>query len=346
MATTFDDVATAAQQLLGAKQAISVRSVRRVLGKGSPNVIHRHLRDWRTTQLVPGTSQTPVQMVAQLTEAAPRFWALALEEARAQVRAEMTQLQQALDQAKTHVDEVQGLLDDGEAQRLQAVAEQQRAVAALETLSARFAALQDHSAQSARQLDEAQAGLRTQQAMTMHLTKKVDELEEKEEQARLRHQQQIATRDDALQALGRESDTIQAHLDTTIAERDRLAADLTAVRKLVEERGVLMRELERQATADRATWNIQEQGLHAEVLTLRAAATSAETALAPLVKAVETNAEQLVIIAEVRERLGTLLPALMGSIAEHIGILDRTIREAMSRIPPGNDGTDPPHIKP
>ena len=335
MATTFEDVATAAQQLQGAKQPISVRSVRRVLGKGSPNVIHRHLREWRVAQLMPGTSQTPVQMVAQMTEAAPRFWALALEEARAQVRVETDQLLHALDQARTHVDEVQGLLDDSEEQRLHALAEQQRAITALETLSARFAALQEHSARDARIAEESQAGLRTQQAMTMQLTTKAGELEAKADQARLRHQQEIMTRDDALQALGRELDQTQVHLDQSNAERTRSAADLKAARANLEQRDRLLAELTERLASERAHWNLQEQRLLAEAQAFRAAATAAEAALVPLLKAVETNAEHAVLIAGIRDELGTQLPVRFERMAEQFANLDLAIRAAMARLPPG-----------
>ncbi len=342
MATTFEDVATAAQQLQGAQQPISVRSVRRVLGKGSPNVIHRHLRDWRAAQLVPGTSQTPVRMVAQMTEAAPRFWALALEEARAQVRAEVTQLQQSLELSRTHVDEVQGLLDDSEEQRLQALAEQQRAIAALEMLSGRFAALQDHSARSDRHLEEAQASLRTQQSMTMQLTTKVVELEAKADQVRLRHQQEILTRDDALQALGRELDLTQAGLDASNAERIQKAADLATTRTNLEDRERLLAELTARAATERADWNFREQLVLAEARASRAAATAAEAALAPLLKAVEVDAGNAALLSGIREELGSRLPMRFDRMAEQIGSLDLTIRTAMAHLPAGADDTAPP----
>ncbi len=346
MATTYEDIATAALQLLGAKQPISVRSVRRVLGKGSPNVIHRHLRDWRAAQLVPGTSQTPVRMVAQMTEAAPRFWALALEEARAQVSVEMDQLQHACDQARLHVDEVQGLLDDSEEQRLQALAEQQRAIAALETLAGRFASLQEHSARDARIAEESQSGLRAQQAITMQLTTKAGELEAKADQARFRHQQEILTRDDALQALGRDLDQTQVHLDQSNAERTRSAADLAVARANLEQRDRLLAELTERSATERAHGNLQEQRLLAEAQASRAAATAAEAALVPLLKAVETNADHAVLIAGIREELETKLPGRFERMAEQIGTLDLAIRAAMAHRPPGADDAAPPHQAP
>ncbi len=50
---SYDQVAAAADALVGAGQKPSIRNVRESLGNtGSPNTVHRHLTEWRAAQPV------------------------------------------------------------------------------------------------------------------------------------------------------------------------------------------------------------------------------------------------------------------------------------------------------
>jgi len=333
MATTYEDVVTAAQQLRGAQQVVSVRSVRRVLGGGSPNVIHRHLREWKSSQLIPGTSETPAQMVAQLTEVAPRFWAMALEEARNQVRVETEQLRQSLAQATIHVDEVQGLLDESEALRAQALAEQQRAVTALETVTARFAAADGQIAQTTQQLAEAQSALHRQQVYTEHVTAKFEALEQRAESDRLRHHQELATRDDAMQGLFQESEQLKVQLDAAVDEVARLTADIGSAGVREAERNRHITALEVRASADRVLWEERLARLQADGDVARAAAARAESHVAPLQQALATFAQDAELLRAVREGVQTHLPGLVIQLTDRMSTLEQAVREAQTPAP-------------
>ena len=58
---TYEQVAQAADALVGSGQQPTIRAVREHLGRGSPNTVHRHLQAWRDARPVPIAS-------------APEFW--------------------------------------------------------------------------------------------------------------------------------------------------------------------------------------------------------------------------------------------------------------------------------
>ena len=120
MPATIAEIATAAAKLQEANRLVSVRSIREVLGGGSPNVLASLLRQWRQTQLqFPDTVAAPPQMVAEVASVAPRLWTLALEEARAHVQGDIDRLTIALRDANAATDEVQSLFDESVGMRAQ-----------------------------------------------------------------------------------------------------------------------------------------------------------------------------------------------------------------------------------
>lgn len=80
---TFEQVAAAADGLVGEGQQPTIQAVRERLGTGSPNTIHRHLTDWR--QARPAAAAA----VATLSPAMTAALASEIERAAAQARGEI-----------------------------------------------------------------------------------------------------------------------------------------------------------------------------------------------------------------------------------------------------------------
>lgn len=80
---TFEQVAAAADALVGASQQPTIRAIRERLSTGSPNTIHKHLSAWRETR--------PVAAVyaPELPQALAAAIATEIERAAAQARAEI-----------------------------------------------------------------------------------------------------------------------------------------------------------------------------------------------------------------------------------------------------------------
>src|SRR5690554_6107206 len=82
---TYEQVATAADALVGQGEKPSIQRIREQLGTGSPNTIHRHLKQWRATQ-VPAERQAarlPDELAAALSQELERQAAAARAEAEA-----------------------------------------------------------------------------------------------------------------------------------------------------------------------------------------------------------------------------------------------------------------------
>ena len=80
---TFDQVAAAADALVGDGQQPTISAVRERLGSGSPNTIHRHLTEWRQARPVAAAG------VATLSPTLTAAIASDIERAAAQARAEI-----------------------------------------------------------------------------------------------------------------------------------------------------------------------------------------------------------------------------------------------------------------
>lgn len=88
---SYEQVAAAADALLGAGQQPSIRLVREALGTGSPNTVHKHLTAWR--QARPVAQGAAYELPAELVNAFGRELARGAAAARAEVEAELVQAQ-------------------------------------------------------------------------------------------------------------------------------------------------------------------------------------------------------------------------------------------------------------
>jgi colicin import membrane protein len=91
---TFQQVAAAAEALVGEGQQPTIRSIRDKLGSGSPNTVHKHLAVWRESR--PVAAATAPELPQALTAAIAAEIKRAAAQARAEVEHHLTQaLQEA-----------------------------------------------------------------------------------------------------------------------------------------------------------------------------------------------------------------------------------------------------------
>jgi colicin import membrane protein len=88
---TFEQVAAAADGLMGAGQQPTIRGIRESLGTGSPNTVHKHLSAWRAAR--PQAVATVATLPASLTAAIAAEIERAAAQARAEIEARLVQAQ-------------------------------------------------------------------------------------------------------------------------------------------------------------------------------------------------------------------------------------------------------------
>lgn len=88
---SFDQVAAAADTLVGNNQQPTIRAVRDMLGTGSPNTIHKHLTAWRAAR--PQTTAAAPELPAAILAAIMGEIERAASAARAEVEGKLVQAQ-------------------------------------------------------------------------------------------------------------------------------------------------------------------------------------------------------------------------------------------------------------
>lgn len=88
---SYNEVAAAADKLVGEGKPASIKSVREHLGTGSPNTIQRHLAAWRESQPVP--QSTAYELPPELVNAFGKELARGAAAAKAHVEGELVQAQ-------------------------------------------------------------------------------------------------------------------------------------------------------------------------------------------------------------------------------------------------------------
>ena len=268
MATTLADIAAAAQQLQDTEKPVSVRSIREVLGGGSPNVIAALLRQWRQTQFMPGVTEAPAQMVAEVAGVAPRLWAIALEEANRHVQGDHDRLTVALAAANSGADEVQAMLDETVQRLDQAMGDRQRSVDALNVIEARCLAAESQAVQSAIQVAEAQAGLKRQQEFSEQMASKLMVSETARELDAVKFRSVVESRDREIGTLRTAIAESEAGLVTTRKEIERLLAEECTQHARADAGHHQVVDLERQLAVERAVSRQQKAAHQQEVAAL------------------------------------------------------------------------------
>lgn len=88
---TFEQVAAAADSLLGAGKQATIQAVRESLGTGSPNTVHKHLTAWRAAR--PQAISAAVELPGELVSALGAEIARAASKARSEVEGQLVQSQ-------------------------------------------------------------------------------------------------------------------------------------------------------------------------------------------------------------------------------------------------------------
>jgi colicin import membrane protein len=87
---TFEQVAAAADALVGAGKQATIQAVREALGNtGSPNTIHKHLTAWRAAR--PQAVAAAVELPAELVNALGAEISRAAAKARAEIEGQLVQ---------------------------------------------------------------------------------------------------------------------------------------------------------------------------------------------------------------------------------------------------------------
>lgn len=88
---SYNEVAAAADKLVGEGKAPTIKAVREHLGTGSPNTIHRHLASWREAQ--PAQQSAAYELPAELVNAFGKELARGAAAAKAQVEDDLVNAQ-------------------------------------------------------------------------------------------------------------------------------------------------------------------------------------------------------------------------------------------------------------
>ena len=327
MPTTLADIDAAVQRLTSTNQRISVRSVRRALGGGSPNVLAALLRQWRAAQMIPGSTEAPAQMVAEIAGVAPRLWSLALEEARRHVQVEMEHLTEAHRQAASDTEEIQGLLDAAEERLQQTVDERQRAVAASEALHSRFVAADAQLATAVRQLSDTHAALYRQQIMAEHAESRRVRAEEAHAAEQQSHAADLLARDGALDGLRQALSACETRLAVALAEQVRSTEMIRHLEAADQERDRRMIEQERQSAANAVRADEHRRHLAAEVAHLHAAADGVSAQLSAALSRSAVSEQERQCLAEIRTALNDSWPRQLDLLRERMSAVEIAMRE-------------------
>lgn len=88
---SYNEVAAAADKLVGEGKSATIKAVRELLGTGSPNTIHRHLATWREAQ--PAQQSAAYELPADLVNAFGKELARGAAAAKAHVEGELVNAQ-------------------------------------------------------------------------------------------------------------------------------------------------------------------------------------------------------------------------------------------------------------
>jgi chromosome segregation ATPase len=234
---TFDDVARAAESLQKDGEALTIEAVQDFLGEGSPNAIFKHLAAWRAANVKPKAApkaELPKELLAGLADWALKFAEQAgagdreaLERNEADIEALRSAGEALEDERDALRDEVANVTAASE----EAIAERDETIERLnaELKNARQVAM---DALVSKAKDQLAIDGKEQQ-----LTQLRQELERKvadmaaESDARLRAEMELVGATTARDSLASELDDLRAKLDKSTAERSKLRAELTELKK-------------------------------------------------------------------------------------------------------------------
>jgi len=240
---SFEQVAAAADGLLGAGRQPTIQAVRDALGTGSPNTIHRHLSAWRTARPQAATAavEVPAELTAAFLSALDRTAATARAEKENQIvtlqaeAAELAAVGEALENERDELAE-QALVLTTDRDRWEATAAERQAEIerqAAELLRERTAAEQARieTAQGRNKLELQAERLAEQVAEIGTLRTALDVNQQARQQAEQAAAVALARLEAATTALTTQAAAAAARLDAEIERRKALAEQLAEATK-------------------------------------------------------------------------------------------------------------------
>ena len=239
---TFEQVAAAADALVGQGVSPTIRAVRESLGTGSPNTIHRHLVAWREAR--PAATAAAPELPAPLMAALAAEIERAAATARAEVESRLVQTQsEAADLAAAGealeaerdalLEQVAALTtqrDQAHATAVERAAEIARAIEQIER--------EQRTAESARvELAKAQLKLESQDAKVSEQTKELERLRtalEASQTARIAAEQAVAVAGARSEALVDRATRAEERIQGLEKQAQQVAQELSSARVQVQ----------------------------------------------------------------------------------------------------------------
>ncbi len=304
---TYEQVAAAADALIGAGQQPTIKSVRERLGTGSPNTVHAHLSRWREAR--PVAVVAAPTLPASLTAAIGAEISQAAARARAEVEGELVRSQAEAAELARAGEGLEDQVSDLSEQIAAVGAERDQAVTLAAERAAEIARLVEQVEREQRGAEAARVELATarlrleglaerqeaQAAEVLRLTAALDE----QRQARAAAEQTGAVLAAKLEAATERASTAEAGQREAERVRDELAQarlqvqaqqialdtaarDVQAVRQAADEARVEAKTAREQAAAEARIQAGKVRELEIQAAELRGAAEAAAARVAPV----------------------------------------------------------------
>lgn len=304
---TYEQVAAAADALIGAGQQPTIKSVRERLGTGSPNTVHAHLSRWREAR--PVAVVAAPTLPASLTAAIGAEISQAAARARAEVEGELVRSQAEAAELARAGEGLEDQVSDLSEQIAAVGAERDQAVTLAAERAAEIARLVEQVEREQRGAEAARVELATarlrleglaerqeaQAAEVLRLTAALDE----QRQARAGAEQTGAVLAAKLEAATERVSTAEAGQREAERVRDELAQarlqvqaqqialdtaarDVQAVRQAADEARVEAKTAREQAAAEARIQASKVRELEIQAAELRGAAEAAAARVAPV----------------------------------------------------------------
>ena len=227
---TYDQVAAAADRMVGDGANVTIMGVRDVLGTGSPNTIHRHLQVWRSMR--PQAAAAAFELPAELVNAFGRELAKAAAAARAEIEEQLVESQMAADHLSNVGESLEGERDELVVHLAEMTTAKDAAAATAAERAEEIKRLGESVDWERKSAEEARLELATAKLKIEALAEKADEFKVEVRELKTA----VATAQAAAQAASVEVSRLQAQVEAAakaetalVAERNSLKESLKGV---------------------------------------------------------------------------------------------------------------------
>lgn len=229
---TFDEVSAAAISLQNDGKAVTIETVRDLLGAGSPNAVHKHLAAWRASHAQP--AETPKADVPESILAELRNWAQQFaQEAGAGLRAAQAQSASDMEALRQAGEALEGELANVAAARDQALASVAELKEEIERLTVELRNAKQVAMDALVGKAKDQLAIEGKDSQLADLRVQVERYVASaaaDSDARLAAQMELIGATTARDSLAAENKDLRAQLDSVRGERSALRAEMEALR--------------------------------------------------------------------------------------------------------------------